>query len=895
GHYNSEAILRRHGKQEAACDCLAPFKPGETEAPADKAEADRQLAASLDASCFGRQRLMSAAAAGPTRPRRAPKTPEAERPCFSRARRAWQTELGDRRAAVESCLQQRSRGAARRDGGEKAEAAARPARWPKPAVHLRRAESEQRLDRLRPPCWFPVPTSWLQIGRARLSPAPTLSEAASAEGGRGSAPLWRPVLRTEPDSLPEVPPALRDAFDDFRLPALRRLQGRWRAANGKAGNERARRTKNMQNGPQDLGRLFDRLRRLLRVAGADNLAKAAEVHELQPQTPGAKLIAGGEEKLLSIPSGAGTRTLALWEKIHRSGHYESWFRARGTSGRTSRVVFGQSVRRLDPDNAKADSRARHGVELKTQFRQAGDSAAGASQTAEGAHEAAGAGPAAAGLKFLAGRRPPEMRDDLLAKLADQRRWPGRARQRSAEFRRRTGRRQLNERLADVENAGRMKEREAVRQGEEGEEFNEEIEKIVDDAIAMKAVLDDPTCRPRAPGPPPSEPLATFADKVRQAQQALASVDVWQVAPPFWRRGGAAAARSWRRFKSSVRGDPAATAPASAVATRAAAANAPGPPGVSPKRSDAPSRRAWRGLEAQAERASARIEAAALSALICRSDLFGLRDGGRGDQRLDRVAAGAGGRGLRRRQGGRRPARRRPQQLLRLQDFKDAGGCPEGSGGAARRHLQQAQRLKRRRSLLRLLADCERAENRCWSVKPRCWTPTRPREARPTEEADAFLYDAAAAAFRWNQRTQPALSNSAAAACSGGHRGSRRGGGPLPAAAARCPELVRVAAPPGPVPPGARRQGALPPLPAFAGDELDGELDRFGELLDPTTTAVSEGDSASVSDEESSGNCRVRDTEAKKLAGLLAKMRELRDEFDVAGIYPQAGAACKAPL
>uniref|UniRef100_A0A1I8IVK6 PH domain-containing protein n=1 Tax=Macrostomum lignano TaxID=282301 RepID=A0A1I8IVK6_9PLAT len=77
----------------------------------------------------------------------------------------------------------------------------------------------------------------------------------------------------------------------------------------------------------------------------------------------------------------------------------------------------------------------------------------------------------------------------------------------------------------------------------------------------------------------------------------------------------------------------------------------------------------------------------------------------------------------------------------------------------------------------------------------------------------------------------------------------------------------------------------------AGDELDRELDRLGELLDADDAAVSEGDSASVAD-RIQRNCRVRDTEAKKLAGLLAKMTELRDEFDAAGIYPQAGAACK---
>uniref|UniRef100_A0A1I8IEG6 SH3 domain-containing protein n=1 Tax=Macrostomum lignano TaxID=282301 RepID=A0A1I8IEG6_9PLAT len=62
GHYNSEAILAAVGKQEAACDSLAP-QLAERRHQLDKAEADRQLAASLDRELlWADERLMSAAA-----------------------------------------------------------------------------------------------------------------------------------------------------------------------------------------------------------------------------------------------------------------------------------------------------------------------------------------------------------------------------------------------------------------------------------------------------------------------------------------------------------------------------------------------------------------------------------------------------------------------------------------------------------------------------------------------------------------------------------------------------------------------------------------------------------------------------------------------------------------
>uniref|UniRef100_A0A1I8ISN8 SH3 domain-containing protein n=1 Tax=Macrostomum lignano TaxID=282301 RepID=A0A1I8ISN8_9PLAT len=105
GHYNSEAILAAVGKQEAACDSLAP-QLAERRHQLDKAEADRQLAASLDRELlWADERLMSAAAVANSANTAPPKTPEAER-LLQQSQAGLQTELATRRAAWRKLLQQ---------------------------------------------------------------------------------------------------------------------------------------------------------------------------------------------------------------------------------------------------------------------------------------------------------------------------------------------------------------------------------------------------------------------------------------------------------------------------------------------------------------------------------------------------------------------------------------------------------------------------------------------------------------------------------------------------------------------------------------------------------------------------------------------------------------------
>uniref|UniRef100_A0A1I8JRM4 DUF4455 domain-containing protein n=1 Tax=Macrostomum lignano TaxID=282301 RepID=A0A1I8JRM4_9PLAT len=431
-----------------------------------------------------------------------------------------------------------------------------------------------------------------------------------------------------------------------------------------------------------------------------------------------------------------------------------------------------------------------------------------------------------------------------------------------------------------------------------------IEKIVDDAIAMKAVLDDRLAglERRATA---FRAVGDFADKVRQAQQALASVESRAaVLAPSVESASSEQVEQLRRELEALKVlcERAAAQRLPACRDSAAAANALAP-GVLAEEERRSIETRLASLEAQAERASARIEAA-LSALICRSDYldYVTADAEINDligSQLARVAAVSADA----KEADDR--RRRPQQLLRLQDFKDAA---DAQRDRVERHLQRGRTMAARRpswlrrraplgpterraletarSLLRLLADCERAENALLEVKP-LLDAYQATGGEATEEADAFLYDALLQ-LPVDQRTQPP---SAAPLPPPPPATPRiRGGGRCQPGAEGGPELVRVAAPPGPVPPGARRQGALPPLPACRRPARP----RAGpprRIVGPDDAAVSEGDSASVAD-RIQRNCRVRDTEAKKLAGLLAKMRELRDEFDAAGIYPQAGAACK---
>uniref|UniRef100_A0A1I8FKJ3 ALIX_LYPXL_bnd domain-containing protein n=1 Tax=Macrostomum lignano TaxID=282301 RepID=A0A1I8FKJ3_9PLAT len=248
------------------------------------------------------------------------------------------------------------------------------------------------------------------------------------------------------------------------------------------------------------------------------------------------------------------------------------------------------------------------------------------------------------------------------------------------------------------------------------------------------------------------------------------------------------------------------------------------------------------------------------------------------------------------------------QLLRLQDFKDAA---DAQRDRVERHLQRdwcawdrlsaafeerAQALETARSLLRLLADCERAENALLEVKP-LLDAYQATGGEATEEADAFLYDALLQLPVDQERIDAlladaaALSSSAAAASSGDTADPE-----VAAAASRAKKVAQSWSESAPAWTSAARSSTPRCVTTASGVPATSSLETaswtaLGELLDADDAAVSEGDSASVAD-RIQRNCRVRDTEAKKLAGLLAKMTELRDEFDAAGIYPQAGAACK---
>uniref|UniRef100_A0A1I8FBZ0 DUF5741 domain-containing protein n=1 Tax=Macrostomum lignano TaxID=282301 RepID=A0A1I8FBZ0_9PLAT len=638
---------------------------------------------------------------------------------------------------------------------------------------------------------------------------------------------------------------------------------------------------------------------------------AAEVHEYNRDA--CELMQAAEEKLLSIPSELGRDASALEKYTAR--HYVLLQELVPLEERLAelRDRSASLSGRLDPDNAKLIAARQRRVEdafdrLETRQQER-------VRQLEGAHELLALARQRQAVKSWLDDARPEM-DDLLAKLADNVA-PAEAAAMAESADELAG--QLNERLADVKMLADEGERLCDR--EEGEEFNEEIEKIVDDAIAMKAVLDDRLAglERRATA---FRAVGDFADKVRQAQQALASVESRAaVLAPSVESASSEQVEQLRRELEALKVlcERAAAQRLPACRDSAAAANALAP-GVLAEEERRSIETRLASLEAQAERASARIEAA-LSALICRSDYldYVTADAEINDligSQLARVAAVSADA----KEADDR--RRRPQQLLRLQDFKDAA---DAQRDRVERHLQRgrtmggpaaelaeatgaawdrlsaafeerAQALETARSLLRLLADCERAENALLEVKP-LLDAYQATGGEATEEADAFLYDALLQLPVDQERIDAlladaaALSNSAAAASSGDTADPE-----VAAAASRAQKVAQSWSESRPRLDQCRQEldakvryhrfrRAVPATSSTA------SWDRFGELLDADDAAVSEGDSASVAD-RIQRNCRVRDTEAKKLAGLLAKMRELRDEFDVAGIYPQAGAACK---
>ncbi|PAA57472.1 hypothetical protein BOX15_Mlig002032g2 [Macrostomum lignano] len=997
GHYNSEAILAAVGKQEAACDSLAP-QLAERRHQLDKAEADRQLAASLDRELlWADERLMSAAAVANSAKTAPPKTPEAER-LLQQSQAGLQTELATRRAAVEKLLQQAEAAGGGRDGGEKAKQlvekmekleavlAQREEQLQQAALakqlSVERAESEQRLDdcalllvqsdELAADVLAAAAASPLEAGdptaaataadpnqqrqaaekalkrlagleqsladlasaipesaepddprRRRLSELrrEAAEQRAALEARRDRARLAAEVAdaREQIDSHlvtaaseeygtdAEQCARLRDAFDDFQATALAPLKARVAALQTEA-ETAGEADEAMAKMAQDLG---DYLRLLEHYAEcrADNLAKAAEVHEYNRDA--CELMQAAEEKLLSIPSELGRDASALEKYTAR--HYVLLQELVPLEERLAelRDRSASLSGRLDPDNAKLIAARQRRVEdafdrLETRQQER-------VRQLEGAHELLALARQRQAVKSWLDDARPEM-DDLLAKLADNVA-PAEAAAMAESADELAG--QLNERLADVKMLADEGERLCDR--EEGEEFNEEIEKIVDDAIAMKAVLDDRLAglERRATA---FRAVGDFADKVRQAQQALASVESRAaVLAPSVESASSEQVEQLRRELEALKVlcERAAAQRLPACRDSAAAANALAP-GVLAEEERRSIETRLASLEAQAERASARIEAA-LSALICRSDYldYVTADAEINDligSQLARVAAVSADA----KEADDR--RRRPQQLLRLQDFKDAA---DAQRDRVERHLQRgrtmsgpaaelaeatgaawdrlsaafeerAQALETARSLLRLLADCERAENALLEVKP-LLDAYQATGGEATEEADAFLYDALLQLPVDQERIDAlladaaALSSSAAAASSGDTADPE-----VAAAASRAKKVAQSWSESRPRLDQCRQElDAKVRYHRFrrAGDELDRELDRLGELLDADDAAVSEGDSASVAD-RIQRNCRVRDTEAKKLAGLLAKMTELRDEFDAAGIYPQAGAACK---
>uniref|UniRef100_A0A1I8FFA8 DUF4456 domain-containing protein n=1 Tax=Macrostomum lignano TaxID=282301 RepID=A0A1I8FFA8_9PLAT len=962
GHYNSEAILAAVGKQEAACDSLAP----------QLAERRHQLEQGGGGQAAGGQ-SGPRAALGRRAPdvggRRGqlgqntapPKTPEAER-LLQQSQAGLQTELATRRAAVEKLLQQAEAAAAAATEARKrsswskrwrswrlcwrkgrsshfnphtctrtrtlqlqqaalAQAAGSVERrrvraalddcalllvqstsWlqtslpPPPPAPLEAGDPTARGDRGRPEsaatsgregleatgrprnrAWPISPRPFLSRRGARRSPAhrrcPSCGEAAeqraALEARRDRARLAAEVAdaREQIDShleygtdAEQCAPA-RDAFDDFQATALAPLKARV-AALAKRKAETA-------------GEADEAMAKMARRILGDYLRLLEDTMPSAGGQPGQRqqrctstnrdaceLMQAAEEKLLSIPSELGRDASALEKYTAR--HYVLLQELVPLEERLAELRD-RSPRRVEDAFDRLETRQQERV-----------------RQLEGAHELLALARQRQAVKSWLDDARPEM-DDLLAKLADN--------------------------VAPAEAAAMAEsadehwpDRERLCDREEGEEFNEEIEKIVDDAIAMKAVLDDRLAglERRATA---FRAVGDFADKCGVARRRSGAVV---------ESASSEQVEQLRRELEALKVlcERAAAQRLPACRDSAAAANALAP-GVLAEEERRSIETRLASLEAQAERASARIEAA-LSALICRSDYldYVTADAEINDligSQLARVAAVSADA----KEADDR--RRRPQQLLRLQDFKDAADAQRiGVAGrwAARRPSwlrrlaarwdrlsaafeERAQALETARSLLRLLADCERAENALLEVKP-LLDAYQATGGEATEEADAFLYDALLQLPVDQERIDALLADAAALSSSAAAASSGDTADPEVAAAASRAQKV------------AQSWSESRPRLDQCRQELDAkvryhrfrprprELDRLGELLDADDAAVSEGDSASVAD-RIQRNCRVRDTEAKKLAGLLAKMRELRDEFDAAGIYPQAGLPASASL
>uniref|UniRef100_A0A1I8FPB7 RING-type domain-containing protein n=1 Tax=Macrostomum lignano TaxID=282301 RepID=A0A1I8FPB7_9PLAT len=715
---------------------------------------------------------------------------------------------------------------------------------------------------------------------SRRSPAPTPVSELRREAAEQRAAL-EAASATEPDSLPRWPTLasrstshlvtaasrmrrLRDAFDDFQATALAPLKARVAALANGSGNGRRGGRSHGQNGA-GFGRLFETSWSTMpECSRADNHGPSRGAR-VQPRRLRADCRRRRRSCCPSRRSWDGD-ALALWKNT--------------PLGTTCCCRSCSAKRNVWPNSRSFGQRIRTGLETarsRSAVRAAGRSSERAALALARQRQAV--------KSWLDDAR--QRMDDLLANAGRQR-GAGRRRQRwreSADELAGTG---LNERLADVKMLGDEERGCADREGRRrastksllipNSESLAQIEKIVDDAIAMKAVLDDRLAglERRATA---FRAVGDFADKVRQAQQALASVESRAaVLAPSVESASSEQVEQLRRELEALKVLGAAAQRLPACRDSAAAANALAP-GVLAEEERRSIETRLASLEAQAERASARIEAA-LSALICRSDYldYVTADAEINDligSQLARVAAVSADA----KEADDR--RRRPQQLLRLQDFKDAADAQrDRATGAAWDRLsaafeERAQALETARSLLRLLADCERAENALLEVKPLLDAYQATGEARPLKKPTRFFM-MRCCSFRWIRSAidalladAAALSNSAAAASSGDTADPE-----VAAAASRAQKSWSESRP--------RLDQCRQELDAKvryhrfrrAGDELDRELDRFGELLDADDAAVSEGDSASVAD-RIQRNCRVRDTEAKKLAGLLAKMRELR--------------------